>query len=69
MKIQCFDIAVLIDPRKTSVGHAELLALIDVGCSLHQVQHGGQGLGRGDAKVTLVAIARYRPRQIVVAPE
>ena len=64
-----FDVLVVVDARPGHVGHAQLFALVNIGRALHQVQAGGQHLGRAFAVGrAVVAKARDDARLVVVVP-
>ena len=67
--MQRFNVAVVVDGGKDDIGHAQLLALVDVGRALHAVQQGGQHLGGFLPVSTVVAPAGDDARQVVVVPE
>ena len=69
VQVQRLDVLVVVDRVEAHVGHADLLALINVGRTLQEVQHGGEHLGRLDAEAAVVAVLRHCTRQVVVAPE
>ena len=67
--IDALHVAVLVERGKARVGHADLLALVDVGRAAQAVDDRAQHLGRGLPVLALVAEARDHARLVMVAPE
>ena len=66
VKVQSLHIPVVGDVRELDIHHAQLLALIDIGRSLHGVGHGAQQLGALLAVDAAVGESAQRARLIVV---
>lgn len=67
--IDALDVAVVGDVREVGIRHADLLTLIDVRRAAHEVNRGGEHLGRLLPIFAGVAKARDDARLVVVAPE
>ena len=67
--VDTLHVPVLADVRKIRIRHAQLLALVNVGCSPETVNHRGQHLRRLFPISALVAKAGHHSRLIMVAPE
>ncbi len=62
-------VAVLVDARKVSIRHTELIALVDVGRTAQQVHKERKHPGRLDAQRAVVAESRHHTRLVVVVPK
>ena len=56
VEVQRLDVPELVDVGKGDVGHANLLALINVGRALHHMQHRGEHLGRSHPEALGIAV-------------
>ena len=65
---QRLNILVLADGIETNVGHAQLLALVDVGRALHHVEAGAQHLGRQLPVRPVVPEAGHDAGLVVIVP-